>query len=226
MNHVIICGHVFPASEKEPFTAVGKSVLGALEYDQDADLVKCHVCGSWLKSLGAHIRTHKLKKHEYKRRFGLALASSLNSIHTRRKHRTSAKNRMLCDMARIAQIAKPQRRRGKSIHRSIEAYNRIGRCQAQLLYQIRRIAAQVGHTPTSAELISGGVSHHAVRGRFGSLDKAMELAGLEANGAGRRTPTDLPRNFPKLHKIEEDERMPWPEDYFKVTHDEVLRRRG
>jgi hypothetical protein len=54
----------------------------------------------------------------------------------------------------------------------------------------------------------------------------MELAGLEANGAGRRTPTDLPRNFPKLHKIEEDERMPWPEDYFKVTHDEVLRRRG
>lgn len=76
-THVLIRGHVFTYAEKSPFVASGMSVLGALEYDEAADRLKCHECGMWVRGLGNHVRTHGMKRREYNRKHGMSASRAL-----------------------------------------------------------------------------------------------------------------------------------------------------
>ena len=78
-RYVIVRGQVFRWEEKEPFTPSGKSVKGALEYDREAEKLKCHECGRWKSGLGGHVRVHGITSREYKLRHSLRLVTGLLS---------------------------------------------------------------------------------------------------------------------------------------------------
>ena len=223
-EHVIIRGHVFRYEEKAPFVPSGQSVLGALEYNQDTDETKCHECGEWFHSLGHHVTYSHMPLDEYKRRHGLRKSSALCGLRIRGAHRDAAKKLTVPGVG----ILSPSRlRHGRPKAKSQEWANENSRCCAQLLFRIQVIAATVGHTPNRAELRDAGICHTSIANKFGSLTRAMKLAGLEPNGLGGNV-TDLPRSFPAKDEINRrwNERMPWPDDYAALTPDLVLRRKA
>jgi hypothetical protein len=80
-EQVLIRGKVFLYKQKAPFVPSGKSVLGALEYDEATDRVRCHECGEWFGSVGQHARrAHMLSPKDYNARHGLRLGASLCAI--------------------------------------------------------------------------------------------------------------------------------------------------
>ena len=214
IESVIIRGHVFPRAEKEPFVASGESLLGALEYNQETDQTKCHECGKWFSGLGWHVtKSHDMTLPEYKISHGLRGSSAVCGLRIRESHREAAK-RLNVPGKGILSPNRPHPARPKA--KSDEWRNEQARCNAQLLFRIQTTAAQVGHTPSKADLQAYGLQHTTIRNAFGSIDRAMREAGLEPNGQGKTT--DLPRGFPTKDEIKRrwNERMPWPEDYFKI----------
>jgi predicted transcriptional regulator len=46
--------------------------VGRLAYDEQRDLIQCHVCGAWRRQLNSeHLRTHDLTAAGYRERFGI-----------------------------------------------------------------------------------------------------------------------------------------------------------
>lgn len=71
-THVLIRGMVFPWAAKAPYVASGRSVLGALEYNLEKDLVRCHVCGLWFTRLYLHLeKAEGMSPESYRSTYGL-----------------------------------------------------------------------------------------------------------------------------------------------------------
>ncbi len=227
-SHVLIRGHVFTWEDKAPFVRAGMSVLGALEYDPATDRTKCHECGAWHHGLGNHLKTHGLKRAEYNRRFGLRVRTSLCGLEIRRKHRRLATKafkrggnlaRVDPENSRTAlNAANKARGGGRGTGNHPELDNESGRCRTQSLYRIQILAAQLGHTPTDAERIRIGLGAPILVARFGSVAKAMRLAGLEPNRDGntRGSVRPLPAGYPGPEEIRRrwEAEMAWPKEYF------------
>ena len=224
-THVIIRGHVFTFEEKRPFAPSGKSILGAMEYDQETDCTRCHECGKWSRGLGMHINEHKISRAAYNAMHGLMPNSAISGMFLREKHRTAA--------ARVAdggggtsgshfqerRKSHPTNKGKRYAKRAVELQNEDMRCMAQMAYQVQRLAATIGRTPGQADLRGAGISPGVLARRFGSLRKAMDACGLAPNDHGFHA-NPLPRGFPSKQEIEKrwNERMPWPADYFKTDH--------
>ncbi|HEX6371027.1 MAG TPA: HNH endonuclease [Longimicrobium sp.] len=78
--------------------------------------------------------------------------------------------------------------------------------QRPIIQIIRRLASDLGHTPTQDELASAGVYHAVLQKVFGSAASAMILAGLFPNVPGR-PPMDLPSEFAKDTEPTADEAL-------------------
>jgi len=219
-SHVIIRGHVFQYEEKAPFVPSGQSVLGALEYDETTDKVRCHECGTWIGGLGTHVKVHGISRKEYNRRHGMRTNAALSGLKTRQKHREAAIRN-----GNAERLQKSQRScsRGKgSLPRSQESHNQNARCAAQLLFRVQNIAVRVGRTPTNSDMREAGIDHSTLVRRFGSLDAVMKILGLEVNRGAH--PSPIPKGFRAVGCKEWEARMPWPEDYFSVNP--LEQRRG
>lgn len=184
---------------KAPYVRSGKSVLGGLEYNEERDLVRCHECGGWFKSVAVHsAMKHNIPAAEYKKKHGLKRHSSLVC----EKFRLACSNRMaasnhanggtplqldaeLRDRAVAALRSRPKERRG---YFSGERRNQTAQCQAQLLDRIRKLAEQLGHTPSQEELRAAGLSRDTLV--FGlnvkNFSEAVAMAGLTPNPLGAR----------------------------------------
>jgi hypothetical protein len=223
-THVLIRGHQFTYAEKAPFAVSGESVLGAIEYDETTDQTKCHECGEWFSGMGNHIKSHGIKRDTYNEKHGMRIRSSLSGFTVRQKHRTLATkafegggnlNRVDVEKKDAARIATNKRRKGTAGN-TAEYDNERARCKAQSLFKIQTLAAQTGHTPTSAELSQIGLGSTMLASRFGCVKNAMRLAGLEPNLDGH-VPMSVPKGFPTAEEIAERKRrweapMPWPKD--------------
>ncbi|WP_330177343.1 MucR family transcriptional regulator [Streptomyces sp. NBC_01498] len=55
------------------------SHYGQLIRDEDTDTVVCHVCGRAFRSLGAHVRVHRMTAAEYRQEFGLLRTKPLSA---------------------------------------------------------------------------------------------------------------------------------------------------
>lgn len=191
-EQVLIRGKVFLYKQKAPFVPSGKSVLGALEYQETDDKVRCHECGEWFTSLGKHLHArHSLTTKEYRERHGLNRRSALcgpvfsSSIATRRQRPgvnrvhgfTSASTRAKGLASRASALSEGKLRRD---YRATETRNANGTCQAQLAQLIKRIANGVGGTPTALQLRQGGVHPTSVMLAFNvtSLSAVMAMADL------------------------------------------------
>ena len=65
----------------------------------DGDLVLCHLCGSWRRSVTAHLRVHGWTKDAYCAAFGLERGQSLEGAATRKMRSASFSARLLFESA-------------------------------------------------------------------------------------------------------------------------------
>jgi hypothetical protein len=65
----------------------------------DGDLVLCHLCGSWRRSVTAHLRAHGWTKAAYCETFGLERGQSLEGASTRKKRAVAFSARLVFEPA-------------------------------------------------------------------------------------------------------------------------------
>jgi len=163
-QHVKINGKTFLYKQKAPFVASGMSVLGAIEYDAEADKVRCHECGEWFKRVDTHaFKAHGILARDYKIKHGLRQKTAM----TNEKFRIDNSRRMTemvaaedpvryrVRMAKVRSMA--QRKRGGTKPVWMEKRNERGGCAAQLLERIKQLASKVGHTPSTVEMRKAGI---------------------------------------------------------------------
>lgn len=188
-SHVIVCGHVFPWAAKAPYVMSGHSTLGALEYNEEQETVKCHECGDWFKELGVHVyRAHGIKAATYKAERGISFGSSLSAIGSRKKRANSLRKRGL--------VGKQSFKKGHAPygngHYSPEVRNLRMACQAQLMSRARELALQLGRTPTAKELQQAGMHHAVIKKAFGlNLRDYLLSLGIKPREHGQRLRASL-----------------------------------
>ena len=82
------------------------------EVTADGDLVLCHLCGRWRRSVTAHLRAHGWTKEAYCTAFGLERGQSLEGTATRKMRAASFSARLLFDPAVRAGSARGRARAG------------------------------------------------------------------------------------------------------------------
>lgn len=188
-RYVIVCGEVFRWEEKEPFVTSGKSVLGALEYDREAETVKCHECGEWRRTItNWHLLLHSLDTKEYKARHGLFRKTALMSPECRSALRMARKlnngtNRKVCGGNNPGLLAWKASGSKRVNSGAAEGKNLHGVCREQVLAAIRTKVV-CGRCPTVLDV--GTRFANAATKHFGSWADACMAAGLRPNhGRGR-----------------------------------------
>jgi hypothetical protein len=71
------------------------------EVEADGDLVACHLCGEWRRSVTAHLRAHGWTKDAYCEAFGLERGQSLEGAATRKLRAASFSARLVFEPAVI-----------------------------------------------------------------------------------------------------------------------------
>jgi hypothetical protein len=183
-THVIICGQVFPWNEKAPYVMSGNSVLGALEYNQEQEVVKCHECGDWFKELGVHAyRAHGVKAMTYKSERGISYGSSLSAIASRKKKAKNLRRRGLVGKHPFKKGHQPH----GNTHYSPEVRNLHMACKAQLMHKARELALRLRRTPTAEEFRLAGMHHGLIKKQFGlSLRDYVLSLGMEPRPIGKK----------------------------------------
>lgn len=195
-EQVLIRGKVFLYKQKAPFVPSGKSVLGALEYREADDKVRCHECGEWKIALGQHLhKEHGVTAAEYKERHGLRQQSALCGIRFLEALSRTSKERGLgrnlggmaeerrLEVQKIGRVKSAEVRAGladRAERRASELKNERGTCQAQLLGKIREIAEKHGWSLTRQNLSEDGISYHSAMLALGvgSMAELRALAGM------------------------------------------------
>lgn len=224
---VLIRGHIFDYSEKEPFVVSGVSVLGALEYDPAADKIRCHECGSWFRSItNLHLQwMHRISSRDYKVKHGLNAKTALccpsastnirkaesSGLRRNKKWRKERTDRLLDASRKHKQVHGNNRSNRKM---QAERANEIGRCEAQTLFRIQVLAAERHRTPTRDELLAAGIYPSLLVRHFGSYANALELAGLKPRTSGsRKESANLPNGFPSKDELLSNKSL-WSKDLF------------
>lgn len=185
-RYVIVCGDVFRWAEKEPFVPSGKSVLGAIEYDRDAETVKCHECGKWMHSISqGHLKVHGVSAREYKINHGLFQKTPLMSPVRVARMRWGRDSKVLDRLRAQSRAIAPRKARGIETAGWAEAQNRNGVCRAQVLAAIKTKAI-LGRCPTEADI--GQRFVRAAQRHFRSWSSACAAAGFRPNAYGKGRP--------------------------------------
>ncbi|MGW6009180.1 MucR family transcriptional regulator [Streptomyces sp. NPDC055210] len=138
--------------------------FGRLIRDEAADTVVCHLCGRAFRSLGAHLRAHKMTAAEYRQEFGLlhtrALSARSFSREQSRTRRaayatsTEAQERFAPGRA-LARSGELARRRHETARPRPET-EELRRVRGASLAAGRRTQAQSADERTAAALHAGG----------------------------------------------------------------------
>ena len=186
-THIILGGMVFPWAAKAPYVSSGHSVLGGLEFNQTHDVVKCHKCGCWFKSLGLHSRDSEgVPARQYRRDHGLRGTTSLNvpslnatwKAHGKRHHPTADVARTRLIQARKVLARNPP----VSLPGCMEERNLKMTCTAQLPQRIMQTAYRVDGTPFISDLADDGLDHTVISLVMGmSMSKVFRFLGLAPN---------------------------------------------
>jgi len=191
MNRVKIAGRIFMYHEKEPYVTSGESILGAIEFDDLKDVVKCHECGEWFKHLGSHVfRAHGILANDYKIKHGLSIRAALVSEETRIKEIKAAKKRhaegIYVGHVKSGKRAKYVKRAG---HVSMETRNLRSECHAQIIKRLNALSLELGHSPTAAESRKAGLSASTVCFILNTnWQGALQISGLPRSKPGGHVP--------------------------------------
>jgi ROS/MUCR transcriptional regulator protein len=219
---VLIRGFVFDYAEKAPFVTSGHSILGAVEYDPEIEKVKCHECGVWLTYIaGTHLRnTHQMSAREYKLHHGFNLYRSPLCAPALSRQRSIQHAPTAEATARLVEAGREYKRvHGNNlVHRNkpmVERANASARCQAQTLFRLQVLAAQLGRTPTDDETRAAKLDQPLLVRHFGGREQAMTVAGLTPRPANhgntqfpRESTCPLPPGFPSVEALLK-KKEPW-----------------
>lgn len=192
---------------KEPMIPLenGFGYLGVVMYDEEEDKVQCAECGNFYKALRyTHLRKHDLTTSEYKRKFKIAQRVALQGNSTTSKLRENyLKNNPPARRKKLAKLAAKSPRQGHSKAEITMTYkNKKGECPLQLLARLRKIHKEEGKITRE---IVGQSLYDKVRRTFGTLSKAVELAGFNKYSPSKYTKGMLVRmlqNFVLVHRRE------------------------
>lgn len=192
---VVIRGAMHDYAEKRPYVRSGRSLRGALELDPSQSGVKCHECGAYKTNLGGHVKSCSgLSPRDYKLKHGLRLSFGLLAPVERSKLATRAAHLQPYRMTGVLPTTPGPRIHVGTYH---EWRNEKGLCPAQLLEKIRKIAEDLGHTPTQREIIEFrefiGVWPSSLARALGvsSYNEAMRVCGFEPNHIVRKHSKDI-----------------------------------
>ena len=190
-QHVIIGGSIMLYKDKAPYVPSGVSIAGALEYRASDDKIKCHECGKWLSSMGAHLtKTHGMNAKEYKAKHGLRAKSSLcgdrmrqiairnitrqNYINGGTPLTRNPESRIVATAAMALAARRPK---------TVEMRNTEGSCQAQIMSKFKALAVDLGRTPTVKDLEREGLQVGKVKYALNvaTLEQAARLCGMQPN---------------------------------------------
>lgn len=193
-THVIIGGIVFPWEAKAPYTPSGKSVLGALEYNQEEDKIKCHVCGGWYQQLSGHLGdTDGVTARAYKISAGLNQTTGLCVPRLTLARRQV--NKCKAHLLRPFQKKPGCRVWGPKLisNNRAEFRNLSLLCQAQIRQRIMKLALDLGHTPTDKEMRTAGLREQTVCASLGMpVRSVFRSLGLVPNSRGNKSVSLLP----------------------------------
>lgn len=193
---------LFYQNYKEPLKSVvevkgeGYGYMGTVATDESGDFLQCHLCGELHQMLNNHIRSvHNLKVGEYKKMFELAPTTALvgekmrayysDYLSKRNMERTEEQKQALIQFWK--DVKEGRRAKPANNHRhSLEVQNKKGNCPDQLLDKIRKLAQELGRTPSSNEFNAMSGSHvNTVKRTFGSWEKALNLVGMTQGKPGK-----------------------------------------
>lgn len=170
--------------------------FGRLIRDEAADTVICHVCGRAFRSLGAHVRAHRMTAAEYRQEFGLLRARALSAREfsreqsgiRRARYRASedAQARFAAGraMARSGELTRARR----AVAREQADPQELRRVRRESLTAGRRTQARTADDRTAAALGAGGFTDlaQALRtlyvDRHNSIEDTARILGI---GKGR-----------------------------------------
>lgn len=156
---------------------------GVVLWDSERDMVQCHICGAWFKSLQTHVRNgHGVEFANFRTLVGLSKSTEVSSFSTRERLaqtcRAWIENHPEEWQQRINKmLAAP--RVFPELKDSMTSRNRMGTCHAQAIERLRTLANSLGRTPKKNE-VPGGLRELLVK-RFGRYHHAVVLAGLKPN---------------------------------------------
>lgn len=193
-DYVIMNNQVFRRIDKEPFGSSGFSLYGAVEYDKEHRLLRCHECGDYFRVGGLGLHIAKSARHPdlltYKRRHGLTKSHGLGASPETpgripsRPPSDTAREKAIATTKTRAEARRQARIAGVSVEPipRIEFRNVNGTCPIQVPTVFHGIAARLKRTPTYDDL-PPGVAAQAVR-KHGSFSAALIAMGFKPNKIG------------------------------------------
>ena len=160
-------GYINIEKWEPPFMPVKKGFgfIGVVAEDSKTGNLQCHVCGNWYQQLPTHYTSaHKLDGEQYRKKFGLLAGTALKSKRIR-----------LLQSALISKMQKegkmnlgnrpnnngrtygftegnPEAANRKGIKKAIEAQNKHGVCDLQIMTKIIALGKKLGKTPTLTDI--------------------------------------------------------------------------
>lgn len=175
---------------------------GVVAYDELADRIQCHVCGTWFQKLTSfHLRTHTLTIPLYKELCGLNEKTALETPRLTRLRRAYAarydagQHLVRPPKGRAPSAGRRYPRRAQYVREHATPEKLAERARAarawgdeEMLAALRRLQAEVGGYLRTSHLKArrgeGYPSEAAVRARFGSWAAVCDLLGQPRSSAG------------------------------------------
>ncbi len=219
---VIYLDYKEPLKPIEPENGVG--YYGTIATTEDRNYIQCHICGNLFKSLGGHLRNHKLTSKAYKGKYGLGVMTALVGESTRHNLQKSAVSgyqpgelpehlKEYNRKVQAGEIDHGKAMKGRTGLR-LEKRNKLGLCPDQVLERIRECAEALGHTPSEDEFKKhfGFKYYGAIVFQHGSYLNAVAKLGMKsAKELKEHTSEALIENIQEFY--EREGRIPMTSDF-------------
>lgn len=168
---------------KEPLMRVeeGYGFLGVLALDPVKDLIQCHTCGEWHKSLQNHLRyKHQTNVASYKREYGLLSSTALINEEMRAIFSAHGENNLEVYRKNFQENSHKHSEETKAKIKETLKQNRMenrnlkGTCPEQLIDRLQKLAFDLGRTPKQIEV----PFEETLVKVYGTFKNALEIAGL------------------------------------------------
>lgn len=187
LNQQLLDGTYPIYKAKPPFmpSTTGFGYQGVVLWDSEADLIQCHLCGRWLKTLASHVHfNHRVPMDTYKEQAGIGRSTTILAFSVREKLSERMKARHDRDPEKWnLNLKKLWAGKRKTWHKNIgrvSEQNRWGTCEAQLKERLKNVAQERGGKTPQLHSLPRGFANTLVK-RFGSYHTACLAAGLVPN---------------------------------------------
>ncbi len=198
---------------KDPLTEnkEGFGFLGCLMQTEEKDKLQCHICGGLYEYLALHIKRHKIRAKEYRKKFGLSHNTSLVSHKAGEKFlerflKFPEATRLEWRQKAWLAIKDNKKKMQKGVGKSLEYKNKNASCPDQILEEIKNFKDKIGRVPTvkDFELEHPQKRRYVVLAKktFGSWENALKKCDLVVNDSGRRKDGSKQKSWDKETLIE------------------------